>query len=368
MSKNPFINIYDLDRPGIDFNFYVGARGYGKTYSALGGVLGLENKMTGEKFDKNFTKNKEFIYLRRTKTEAETCLDSYKGPAANPFSAINNDYGLHMSITKINDNINGIYMQEEIDGKMKNSGAPIGYGFALSTFSNVRGISVPNVNTIVYDEFIPQKDARTMKEEASALFNAYETVARNREYFGEEPVKLRCLSNSNDINSPIFVTLGVIRDVEKIANKIKNGTSKIESLYYPERRLGIHIMASSDEFVEMKNQQALYQLTRGTEFYNMALGNDFAYNDFSLVGYKNISGYLPLCQLDRFYLYMRKDKSELYFTYAKARVQNKYNSKNEQDIIAFNRKYLFLNDYFVNSKITFESIEIKEKVLECLGY
>ena len=45
---------------------------------------------------------------------------------------------------------------------------------ALSTVSNLRGFDMSDCTLLIYDEFIPEPHERPLKNEAAALFNAYE--------------------------------------------------------------------------------------------------------------------------------------------------------------------------------------------------
>ena len=136
--------------------------------------------------------------------------------------------------------------------------------------------------------------------------------------------------------------------------------------YIKERGLAIHILPPKESFVEKKSQTALYKLTKGTQFYDMALGNDFAYNDFSLVAYRKITGYTPVCALDNAYIYRKKGDSEYYVCYAPARCVS-FKSSESQDVIRFRQQFgCMLQPYFVAGRLYFESYELKEKILNLI--
>lgn len=347
-----FLNIFKYKDDDYPFQIFIGGRGFGKTYSGYTGCLGLqENKVVPKKF----------LWMRRTQKELDLMEDTEKGEGISDLKTINEDFGTNYGFRAINSSLAGIYKRDTDDnGKFIYNGAPVGYGIALSTVSSIRGINFSDCSDWVYDEFIPEKHVKKMKNEFDALMNAYETVNRNREFVGEPPIRLWLLANSNDIYNDIFVGLGIVSIAEKMKNQGKQHT------YLKDRGLAIHILPPSKSFREKKSKTALYKLTRGTEFNNMALDNQFAYNDFSLIGYRNIQGYIPLCAVDKAFIYKKKGDSEIYVSYSPSRTVT-YNSKLSQDIISFRRNIgIQLQPYFINGKIIFESYELKEKILSLI--
>lgn len=345
-----FINIFDYKDGAYPFQIFIGGRGTGKTYSALNGAL-----------DKDVVKD-NFIYMRRTGAELELLLDDEKkGEGANPFKPINKDRKTNIGFRAINKNIAGIYQRsEDENGKLIHSGSPIGYGLALSTIASIRGLDFSDCSDWFYDEFIPERHVRKLREECEALLNAYETINRNREFFNAPPINLWLLANSNDIYNPIFVGLGIVADVERMLRKGK------AHLYIKDRGLAIHILPPAKSFVDKKKQTALYKLTKGTRFYDMALENKFAYNDFSLIGYQNLKGYTPVCQVNDAFIYKKKGEPFIYVSYAPSKCP-KYRTAERQDEIRFRQEQgVLIYPYFVSGRIMFESYALKEEVLNLI--
>lgn len=344
-----FINIYDYQNTDYPFQIFIGGRGTGKTYSALKGAL------TGE------CKGK-FLFMRRTRGELDLMLDSpARGEGANPFKVLNRDLGLNVGLTKIVDNLAGIYDREEKNGSYVYADEPRGYGVALSTINSIRGVDFSDVTDWIYDEFIPEKHVKRMRSEADALLNAYETVCRNRELSGAAPVRLWLLANSNDIYNPIFEGLNIVSEVEKMIRSGKHDR------YLPARGLAIHVIDSSGEFIEKKSQTALYKLTQGSAFSGMALNNDFSYNDFSLIASRSVHrGYIPLCSFGPSTIYKKKGAREVYVSYTPAKAPH-YNSDVAQDRRAFYRDIGYtLAEAYTRSCIVFESYELKELILNAI--
>lgn len=191
------------------FIIMVGGRGIGKTYGILREVL---------------RRDLRFIYLRRTQSQ----IDVIKLKELNPFHAINTGEGTDITTSPIGKYMCGFYHADE---EGKSIGAPVGIGVALSTFANIRGVDGSTYDIIVFDEFIPERHERGIKEEGTALLNALETINRNRELQGQLPVKTIFLSNSNNLDSPILDALGALRTVDNMIRKGKTHTVIHEGLF-----------------------------------------------------------------------------------------------------------------------------------------
>lgn len=234
--------MYEHDLP---FLFAFGGRGIGKTYGAL-----LDGRSCAVKNDSGF------VYLRRTQTQADMC----NKPELSPFRQIDSDQGFLTTVSPITKYTSGFYDESE---KL------LGYTAALSTLSNIRGVSMqPFVDLIIYDEFIPERHERPIKHESDALWNAYETIARNVELTGKRPVQLCCYANANDVGNPIFTGLGIVNTVHKMNREHR------EIWTIPDR--GILIINFDNSPVSAKKAEtALYKLTKGSGFAEMALSNVF---------------------------------------------------------------------------------------------
>lgn len=347
MQESMFINIYDYADERYPFQFFIGGRGTGKTYGALKGQV-IDHQGKGK-----------FILMRRTGDELDILLDSSKSEdGGNPFKAINRDQHCNIGMKAINKKIAGIYHRETEEDKIIYSGAPIGYGVALSTVANIRGSDFSDCTDCIYDEFIPEKHVRRMRNECDALLNAYETFNRNREFDGLPAMRMWLLSNANDIYNPIFVGLGIVSQVERMLRRGKT------DLYIEDRGLAIHLLAPSSDFIQKKEATAISRLTQGTSFHDMAYANDFAYNDFTNIGYRKLAGYLPVCSIDAATVYKRKGSEEIYVSYSPARVPC-FNSGIESDCIRFRQEFgCRLYPYYVNGSMYWESYELKEIILQ----
>ena len=345
------------DRANVPFNIIIGGRGTGKTYTCL-----------RDAYLENFGR---FIYMRRLDSDIDTVCG--KG---NPFKALNDDFGWNVYCRNEN-KVSVFYEKREgrCGGTEKTDGGNCdtsvdnpyfcGYICSLSVFSRLRGVSFSDVDTIIFDEFIKETSQRnTIKDEADAFFNAYETINRNREIdfktgqIIHDPVKVYLLSNATDISSPLLSELKLIPVVESM---IKRG-----ECYYTDRHRGVHIELIPYDIgiSEIKQNTALYRLTRGTRFYDHALKNNFAYNSFSGVEKRNIKNYKPLVNIGGIYIYAEKTTAIWYACESQAKCP--YSFTGEQ-INLFVKQYgPLLYAKMHSGNMGYSSYEIKDKLANLL--
>lgn len=318
-----YINMPDLIDNEYPFLFITGARGTGKTY---GGLLHIYDKIKTGAIHR-------FLYLRRTQVEIDAVADE----TMNPFKKINIDKGLNVTVKPIRKNIYGFYDDDGL----------IGYAAALSTFRNLRSFDFSDVDVIFYDEFIPEANARPIKNEATTLLNIYESVNRNRELDGEDPVKLVCASNSNEMGNPVYMELGVISKIERIAGD-GGGT-----LRDPERGLMIVLLKNSP-ISARKRETALYKLSGDTQFSAMALNNEFQDNDRDAIKSQALREYksVPVVTLDGVAIYEHKSRNEYYACQYSGEPQ--FTTK-ARDIERFNLQYWFLWNRYIDGELNFQN-------------
>lgn len=265
---------------GCPFIILTGGRGTGKTYSTLQDIL-----QQGEKF----------IYLRRKQKQIDLCCkDKY-----NPFRKINHDTGSDVQAKKDGDTVNFLNGEEDI-----------GTAMALSTAGDVRGADAYDVTIMVYDEFIPMPGERKIKGEGSNLLNLYETVNRNRELEGYQPLQLIMLANSNDSANAVFLELGLVQVAERLKKR-----GKFPAIYKNQDR-GILLIdfGPTNEISQKKKNTALYKLTCGSEFEAMALSNEYSYNDKSRQASRSLNEYNPVVFVGEIAIYRHKSKDLYYCT------------------------------------------------------
>lgn len=333
-----FESVVDNECP---FAFVIGGRGTGKTFGALG-YCAEYYKRTG----------KPFIYMRRTKTQAElVATDIF-----NPFRPLNDFYGWNIEPFPISKGVYGFYETDvDEDGKRKPIGNYIGIIAALTTFSNFRGFDGSNIDIIIYDEFIKNKGEKSIKDEGFSLLNVFETVNRNREFYGSDAVKLICLSNSNAIGNDVFLDLGLISHAEFMRKKGKN------QYYDYGRGIAIYDLADS-KISKKKKETALYKMDNGGAFSEMSIGNKYEDYDKGLVKSEPLQEYKPIVAIGEICVYEHKSEQRYYITFHKSGTIDEYKNTAIEKT-KFVRKYGYLWEYYLSEKVFFDSFVVK-KVFE----
>lgn len=329
---NGYLNIPQIMKGPAVYNFIVGGRGIGKTFGAL--KYAVDNKI-------------KFIFMRRTQVQ----VDMIKDDNLNPFNALTavlgHDYEFMMK--KINKNITAVYHAQWDPEKQMNvdCGPILGYIMALSTVSNIRGFDASDVSMLIYDEFIGEKHERPIRDEGAAFLNALETIARNRELQGLEPLKVLCLSNSNDLANPIFIQLKIVKDVERM---VRNGQ---EYRYMPDRHLALYVLQITP-IGAAKAQTTLYKLAGDSEFTQMALSNDFSNEEMAEIRPQNIRDYKPVVQVGEICIYRHKSKHLYYVTSFRSGSPEIYDSS-AMDLKRFSRNMYHIWLAYLNRHVIFES-------------
>lgn len=326
--SNGYVNIPEILKHEAVFIFIYGGRGTGKTYGALKEMKEGDHK---------------FIYMRRLQSQT----DIVKKDNMQPYKTLNDDMGWTVRPFPVNKYLSAFYdSTTNEEGKIIPEGDQRGLLTSLSTFSNLRGVDGSEIDTIIMDEFIPELNERPIKGEADALFNAYETINRNRELKGEEPVKLLCLANSNRIDNPLFMELNLVRRAEKIRKEGK------EYLYDPKRKM-LLIDLYKSKISEEKSDTALYQLTKGTEFYEMAIRNSFINEERGRIETRPIREYKPVVSIGEITVYKHKSRKEYYVTTFKSGSPDTYTT-GEKDRERFKKAYFYLWSAYMKRMVVFE--------------
>lgn len=325
---NGYVNIPEIVNTRLPFIFIIGGRGTGKTYGAL--------KYTQEQ-------HVPFLFMRRTMSE----IESLSMPELNPFKKINSDTGTNIIPAPMGRHMYAFYNGETENGKTVISGAPVAPILALSTIANIRGFDASDKRLLIYDEFIPESHVKRIKNESSALFNAYETINRNRELNGERPLQMLSLSNSETLDNPIFISLGIVGKFEKMQR------SGQEYSIDSERGIGMFYLQKSP-ISEMKSHTALYRATRGTSFAEMAIKNKFS--DISDISIRHVPivEYSPMVQIGEIFIYKHKCDNQYYVTMHKSGNPPKFGTTDIERQRAF-RIYSYVWQSYFRNRVFFES-------------
>ena len=317
--ESGYVNIGGILCEGYPFNFICGGRGTGKTYDAL-----RTARNNGIKF----------IFLRRTQAQA----DLISKAEFSIFKPLNEDEGWNIYPERVS-KYNSAFVENDIQ---------IGYTAALSTLSNMRGFDASDIQLIIYDEFIPEKHERPIKNEAAALWNAYETINRNRELKGIAPVQLLCLANANDITNPVFESLNLIRVADRMQKK---GSER-----WIDDKRGIQlIMLQRSPISRKKGNTVLYNLTEGSDFSRMSLDNSFNVNR-QHVRPRPLGEYIPVCLIGELCIYRHKSDPRLYCTTHQAGVFSRRFGTGDTDRIYYRRIFCRHWEMYIQNQIDFEDV------------
>ena len=204
------------------FNFIVGGRGTGKTYSCKKWAI------------KDFLRNgNQFVYVRRFNTELKMTGNFFLD-VSQEFP--DTEFKADGRLLKINDKI-------------------AGYAIALSNAKINKSISFPKVNKIIFDEFILDKGYhKYIPDEVTNFLELYETIARMRD------VTAVFLANSVTFINPYFTYFEL---------EMPYGKS-----FYKKNDVLLQLVRD-EEFIETKKNTRFGKLISGTSYGDYAIDNKF---------------------------------------------------------------------------------------------
>lgn len=239
-------------------NVIVGNRGGGKTYGAKN--LGIDN----------FIKKKEqFGYIRRYK-------DDLKEPMARFFDDIKDQYPDYEFKTDSKHFYIRLKPHDEKEPWTDDDIA--GFGFVLSTASNKKSISYPNISLLIFDEFLLDKGNVTyLSDEPGKLLNLYETIARPGT--GHIRVILFMLANALSITNPYFLYW----DLKMPTKADKNGKYIWK---HPTRPILVEDVRN-ERFIDAKANTEFGRLVAGTKYADYSINNKFLLDNNTFVEKKS---------------------------------------------------------------------------------
>lgn len=320
----------------------IGGRNVGKTYSTLKSY---------------YMDEKKFAFLKRTIEDVELITAGGTGVDLSPFKSINRDTSANVYAKKIFKGLGGFWDTDE-EGNVY--GVPIGYIIALNAVSKIKGFDLSECEALIFDEFIPQPWERVNRKEGEQLMDLYKTIARDREHRGREALKLICLANATNINNPVM-------EILEIVDIVANMQALNESHHYIEDRgILIHMINDNDEFRQTESESAIYKAMAGTRWADMALGNQFGYNDFSAVGHVSLKNYVPVCSVQHkqkvYYIYRNANK--YYMCNSRHTSDEFYNLNKENDQkLFFTERCIDLREACIESRMLFQTYSMYDLIV-----
>ena len=227
------------------FNFIIGPRGAGKTYGMLKYCL-----------TELAPKGRQFMYVRRMETELDK-LTKMRG--GRLFNAVAKDPALTGHMLRAESNV--LSMDKKV----------IGYAQNLSSASILKSDAFPDVDIIIFDEFIIDNTGtyHYLKDEVRKFLDLYETVARGRD------VRVFFLSNAVSVANPYFDFFHL--DKPHSGDIQRFGRSKdilVENVQV-------------NALMENKKRSRFGQIIDGTEYSSYAYDNDWLLDNTDFVAKKS---------------------------------------------------------------------------------
>ena len=213
-------------------NIILGERGVGKSYDS--------KKFVAKRF---INKNKQFVYLRRYKTELKQAMMKNGTPIF--FDQIKNDPELEgHTFSNKNDTM-------YIDDKL------CGFAMPLSIANILKSSTYENVDTIIFDEFIIDKgNYHYLQNEVIQFLDVIETVARLRD------IRVIMLGNAISITNPYFTFFDLTLPYNTDIKTFKDGLIAVQYV-------------KNLKYREVKKSTRFGKLIDGTEYGKYAIDNEF---------------------------------------------------------------------------------------------
>ena len=212
-------------------NFIIGARGIGKSYS-----------MKVHHIRRFIKYGEEIVFVRRYKGELKK-ISRYFDDVAHEFPG----HKFEVKGWKL-----------YVDGKLYGQAIP------LSMWQSEKSNAYPKVTTIIFDEFIREKDkSGYLPNDVEALLNLMDTVFRDR-----TNVKCICMSNAVSVVNPYFLYFDLVPNINKRFNAYESILVEIPD---------------SKDFSDERRKTAFGKLIDGTEYGDMSLDNEFTNDSFVFI-------------------------------------------------------------------------------------
>lgn len=323
-----FLNIPEIAKTGAWLIVLISSRQrFGKTYGVLKYML--DNDLT-------------HILLRRTSKELERITSSQM---LDPYNKFKPEYSVGLFSTSDMAEICDYTAGEDakpIKGKRR------GLCMSLPQIAGVRGFDGSAFTDLVFDEFIPEKGSYQRSTEGEATLNAYYTINGNREDQGNKPLRLWLLANANDINSPILEAFNLQDDVIELQKKRKEYILKDNGV--------LVVIPRGNRKADARAATAINsQIRSDSEFYKMAVGNEFSYDESPLITNLPIKHMKPLFSYDLTLYAWEYDKG-VYICRAPHKTDPYTISKWDRAQLAAN--YLWMKRYYYEGLVMFSDLRL----------
>ena len=307
-------------------NYILGERGVGKSY-------GLKKYLLN-RFKK---KHRQFIYLRRYDTELRKSLrdnEFFKDIASDPLFK---DDEFKVRGDKF-------YMNEEV----------CGYAIPLSKASIYKSVPFPNVDIIMFDEFLIDNNTyHYLPEEPEKLLDFIETVGRLRD------IQVFCLGNSISIVNPYFDYFNISLPYNSDIKTFKNGLILINYI-------------KNEEYRKVKRESKFGSLIKDTKYGDYAIDNKFLKDNNNFIKKKNPKSkffFNLIINSHTYGVWMDYNSNEMYISKMcnnnhPVTITFNYKDHTENTIMLKSKSVFFQNlvKHYQAGNLYFDNIQIKSDV------
>lgn len=245
-NENIFYSLHKILSYNALLNFIIGERGVGKSYDS--------KKYVAKRFIK---KHKQFVYLRRYKTELKQAMMKNGNPIF--FEQIKNDKDLKGH--KFSNKQDTMYIDDKL----------CGFAMPLSIANILKSSTYEDVDTIIFDEFIIDKgNYHYLQNEVIQLLDVIETVARLRD------IRVIFLGNAISVTNPYFTFFNLSLPYNTDIKTFKDGLIAIQYI-------------KNLKYREIKKDTRFGKLINGTEYGKYAIDNEFLRDSKSFIRKKTKS-------------------------------------------------------------------------------
>ena len=290
-----FINLPAVLALGYKYTIIISLRGGGKTYGALQEMIDSASR---------------FMYFRRNDRSMKMCIS----PEFHLYKELNEVRGW---------DIRPRYDRDLGIGKFIQDNDVAGYVANLSTFASIRSIGnvrALGIKWLIFDEFIPQPDE----------------------------VRRLLMANSDTIRGDIVAGYR-IGDAYMMMQE--EGIEALE--YSPDMLL---LRPGCAELAARKADTALYRVTAGSEFADVALHANFLIEDRPHIKRKNLQEYKAIAAINGICIYKHKARSEWYVS-ERISGKPKIYKAGEIDKARYMRENLPIWTAHLRNKIYYESLQ-----------
>ena len=239
MSESIYYNYNRIISYNAFLNILIGERGVGKTFGA--------SEFVTKEFIK---KKKQFVYLRRYKTELSKSLKKFFE------SLVKEDrFPDHHLTTKGNT----FLIDDEVAG----------YGMTLSTAQQLKSSNFNDVYYIIFDEFlIEEGQGHYLKNEVFSFLGLIETIARMRD------IKIFMLANAVSEINPYFLFFDLTLPYNNDIKLFKDGMILLQYM-------------KNESYREAKSKTKFGRLVANTEYDDYANKNKFSDDNRNFIEHKS---------------------------------------------------------------------------------